>query len=73
MRNENPEEVRQCMRFNKLFNKKAYNMYHLLYDNIDYILKKKVHKILIDTQKFSVADEVRIINDYWFRFLAINR
>lgn len=63
LRNENSEEVRQCMWFNKIFNEKAYNMYHLLYDNIDYILKKKVHKILIDTQKFSVADGVKIINE----------
>lgn len=62
-RNKNSEEVRQCMWFNNLFNKKAYNMYHLLYDNIDYILKRKVRKILIDTQKFSVADEARIINE----------
>lgn len=60
-RNNNTLEDQQCMWFNEAFNKKAYDMYHLFYDSIEYILKKRIHKILIDTQQCSVDDEVKFI------------
>ena len=65
-RNVNSEEVRQCMWFDELFNKKAYKMYHLLYEHLDYVLNKEVRKTLIDTQKYSLADGVRLINEWLF-------
>lgn len=63
-RNVNSEEVRQCMWFDELFNEKAYKMYHLLYNHMDYILNKEVRKISIDTQKYSLKDCVEMINEW---------
>ena len=41
-------------------------MYHLLYEHLDYVLNKEVRKTLIDTQKYSLADGVRLINEWLF-------
>lgn len=65
-RNVNSEEVRQCMWFDRLFNEKAYKMYHLLYNHMDYVLDKEVSKIIIDTQKYSLMDGVGMINKWLF-------
>ena len=65
-RNVNSEEVRKCMWFDELFNKKAYGMYHLLYENLEYVIDKEVSKIRIDTRENSMADEVEKLNEWLF-------
>lgn len=66
LRNVNSEEVRQCMWFDELFNQKAYKMYHLLYDYLEYVTDKEVHKILIDTQKYTPTDGAEMLNEWLF-------